>query len=76
MGSRSRTKRNGGCGMTECCKNCKYWKKLKHNFVVGKGFEHSHCCVLFVSEESEDCFCLETEANELCEMFIKKGGAE
>ena len=62
--------------LTDCCKNCKYWKKLKHNFVVGKGFEHSHCCVLFVGEESEDCFCLETKANELCEMFIKKGGLE
>lgn len=56
--------------MSECCANCKHWKRLKHNFVVGKGFEESHCCVVFV-----DDFILETKENGMCEMFTAKGGA-
>ena len=56
--------------MKECCANCKYWKRLKHNFVIGKGFKHSHCCVLFVDED--DAFILETKENGMCEMFTRK----
>ena len=56
--------------MKECCANCKYWKRLKHNFVVGKGFEESHCCVVFVDED--DTFILETKENGMCEMFTAK----
>ena len=58
--------------MNEICKNCKYKSKLKHNFAVGKGFEESFCCIIFVNEK--DGFILEVQNNDYCEMFEEMGG--
>ena len=56
--------------MQERCENCKHWRELKHNFKVGIGYEHSHCCVLWVNEE--DAFILETEEYGMCECFTER----
>jgi len=53
--------------MTECCKNCKYYRALKHNFKQGKGFEVSHCCVIFANDD--DSFVIEVGENDMCEMY-------
>lgn len=47
------------------CKNCRYCYKLKHNFKVGKGYEHDVCCtylydtdkgfIMQVAEDGEAC---------------------
>ena len=53
------------------CENCKYLKRLKHNFTTGKGFEESFCCIIFANEE--DGFVLQAELNDMCEMYQKGG---
>ena len=57
----------------ERCENCKYLRKLKHNFQVGKGFEEAFCCVIFTNEKNG--FALQVELNDVCEIY-QKGGAE
>ena len=51
------------------CELCKYYRGLHHNFVKGKGFEESHCCILFSTEK--DAFVLEVEPQGICEMFTE-----
>lgn len=54
------------------CENCKYLRKLKHNFKVGSGFEETFCCIVFANEE--DGFVVQVELNDdACEMY-RKGG--
>ena len=67
----------------EFCKNCKYIRKLKHNFKVGEGFEESHVCVVweYVHENYDDMvdcesFCLEVAETSMCEMFSPKDGTD
>ena len=56
------------------CENCKYLRKLKHNFQVGSGFEESFCCVIFANEKNG--FAVQVELNDdACEMY-KKGNEE
>ncbi len=57
--------------MTGTCAECVFLKELKHNFVVGKGHEHSHCCVMLMLYK--DGFVLEVDETSTCEEFRKKG---
>lgn len=58
----------------ERCENCKYLRKLKHNFRVGSGFEESFCCIVFANEKNG--FAIQVELNnDACEMY-KKGGVQ
>lgn len=56
--------------MEDRCIECKHFFRLKHNFVVGKGFEESHCCLLFVPDEG--AFVLEVQKDDICECFQRK----
>ena len=62
--------------MEECCKNCLYWHRLKYGFEVGKGFKESSCCIaltrLYEDIDKYDVFILETNADDMCEMFTRK----
>ena len=65
----------------ECCKNCKYIRKLEHNFVPEYGHERSYCCVLFEYMKEPERF-IQPEINTIieigdikearCEMFSEK----
>lgn len=61
--------------MEECCKNCLYWHRLKYEFEVGKGFKESSCCIaltrLYEDIDKYDVFILETNADDMCEMFTE-----
>lgn len=56
--------------MMERCTECKHFFRLKHNFVVGEGFEESHCCLLLVPDEG--AFVLEVREDDFCECFQRK----
>lgn len=58
----------------ERCKDCRYFRKLKHHFRVGQGFEHSFCCVALADVEEGDV--IEVTENGMCEMFTYKKGKE
>lgn len=49
------------------CPNCRFCKRLKHNFQVGKGYEESLCCILLLNEENS--FALEVDEDSYCEEF-------
>ena len=48
------------------CKNCIYKSKLAHNFVVGKGWETSLCCLLFAHNN----YIIEVQEDGTCEEFL------
>ncbi len=56
----------------ERCENCKYFRRLKHNFEYDVGYEESHCCVMFYHEKNG--FILEVTPDGMCEMFTTKNG--
>lgn len=58
--------------MIEICRNCEYKTELKHNFVVGKGYEKSFCCIVFANEKDGNV--VEVKDNDCCEMFKERGG--
>lgn len=51
----------------ERCETCKYYRRLKHNFKHGKGFDESYACVIYVNDR--DAFVLEVNADDVCEMY-------
>ena len=51
------------------CKSCKYCRRLKKDFKVGKGYAESECCILFADEA--DGFVLEVGDNSYCEMYME-----
>ncbi len=53
----------------ERCETCKYYRRLKHNFKHGKGFDESYACVIYVNDR--DAFVLEVNADDMCEMYSK-----
>lgn len=53
----------------ECCSECKYFHKLKHNFKQGEGFEESYCCNVLVHG---DGWIQEVTPTSMCEMFTRK----
>ena len=59
--------------MTETkCSNCKYFRKLKHNFERGKGFDEDYCCVVWEYVDVDDAgerWVQEVGKNSMCEMF-------
>lgn len=52
------------------CLDCRYCRRLKHEFEVGKGHVEGLCCVALANEE--DGFVLEIDKNSYCEMFWRK----
>ena len=59
------------------CQDCKFFRKLKHNFVQYKGHEESYCCVAFEycledGESKYDSFILEVGLEGCCELFNPK----
>lgn len=56
---------------TDCCVNCKYYHRMKHNFEVNKGFEESHCCDVLMKGEPGG-WIQEVAPNDMCEMFTRK----
>lgn len=60
------------------CKECKYFHRLKYNFIPHKGFTESTCCIALTrcteGADSFDAFVLETNENGNCEMFTAKRG--
>lgn len=56
--------------MTEQCSNCIYYRRLKHNFELRKGFEDSNCCIVWTKiEDGENAFIVEVDEYDMCEMF-------
>jgi len=61
--------------MTETkCSNCRYFRKLKHNFERGKGFSEDYCCVFWeywidFDNPKEEIWIQEVGKNSMCEMF-------
>lgn len=57
--------------MTETkCSNCKYFRRLKHNFEREKGFSEDYCCVVWeYSDEPGEVWIQEVGKNSMCEMF-------
>lgn len=57
----------------ESCENCKYYRRLKHNFKQYVGFSDSHCCVLFSDDFSDDYngFIVEVDPVDCCESFTQ-----
>ena len=62
----------------EKCSNCKYYHMLKHNRVIGKRHEISHCCDVLLHIEKEDAhtFILEVSPDDVCEMYKERTDAE
>jgi len=59
--------------MSECCKNCIYFHRLKHNFQVGTRFEESTCCDVWVQiEPTEDSWIQEVPAQGMCELYKER----
>lgn len=52
----------------ECCGRCKYYAELRKNFVRGRGWEDSHCCVALAREN----YIIECKETDMCEMFAEK----
>lgn len=59
------------------CENCKYWHRLKYGFKTGDGFKESSCCIAWTrldkGIDEYDSFVVETNADDMCEMFHEKG---
>ena len=57
------------------CENCKYWHKLKYEFKTGDGFKESSCCIALTRLDEDideyDSFVVETNADDMCEMFTE-----
>lgn len=66
--------------MIECeyekrkCGNCFYYRRMKHNFNIGKGYEKSFCCIRYANDIGG--FILEIEENSVCEEHIFVGRKE
>ena len=59
----------------ERCELCEYYRRLKHNFIVGKGFEESHACVVFLNIEKcpeDDQWVQEVDPRDMCEYFTER----
>ena len=54
----------------ERCELCRNYKRLKHNFTRGKGFEESYCCDLFGDEKGG--WIQEVTPDGMCEVFSRK----
>ena len=59
--------------MNECCENCMYFHRLKHNFRQGIGFELGNCCdVLMHLDDGEEGWIQQVPYSGMCEMFKGK----
>lgn len=72
--------------MKRCCENCKSYRKLKHNYKVGAGYEDSYCCLVLLKlndgvlqypdEDETAAWVEEVEPDSMCEMFVPREGEE
>lgn len=53
------------------CKNCKFCYKLKHNFKLGKGFEHDVCCT-YLYDTAKGFIMQVVEDGEACEVYKER----
>ena len=58
--------------MKEKCESCRYIRRLKHNFTVGKGFEESNCCVVNLEIDGSDGWAQEVNKDDVCEMYGRR----
>ena len=59
--------------MKECCENCEFYHRLKHNFDCDVGFHESHCCdVLMHIDDGGEGRIQEVEPYNMCEMFSER----
>ena len=62
--------------MKENCENCKFSRRLKHNFQIINGYEESYCCVAWeyndVDDNTDSRFVIEVTPFATCEMFKSK----
>lgn len=61
----------------DCCEKCKYFRKLKHNFMQDYGFEESFCCVVweYYKDPLDDdgaAWIQEVGPDGMCELFCSK----
>ena len=57
----------------EKCENCQFYRRLKHNFICGKGFEESHCCVVWIkTDDYGSGWVQEVSPYGMCELFTEK----
>lgn len=57
--------------MIECCATCRYFHRLKKDFVVGVGFKESFCCDALLHTEKE-AYVVEVTDDDMCEMYEVK----
>ena len=59
----------------ECCANCRYLRRLKHNFKREMGFEESYCCSVWLRDPNDikSTWVQEVSPNDMCEMFTEIG---
>lgn len=59
--------------MSDRCKNCKYFHRLKYDFIPEIGFAESYACdVMLHVEDSKDGWIQEVVPDDMCEMFEVK----
>ena len=58
--------------MTDRCEDCLYFRQLKHNFTVGKGYEEAHCCIALLHIDGDDGWVQEVSKNGMCEMYERR----
>lgn len=63
--------------MEEKCSNCQYYHMLKHNRVVGKRYEVSHCCdaLLHIDKKDAHTFIIEVSPDDMCELYKERTDA-
>lgn len=64
------------------CENCKSYRRLKHNYKVGTGYEDSYCCLALLKlndgvlqypdEDGTVAWVQEVEPDSMCEMFVPR----
>lgn len=63
--------------MDKKCGNCKFYHKLKHTFIQGKGFTETACCIALTrcGEDVDDfsTFVIEVEPDDMCEIWTERG---
>ena len=57
--------------MRNSCNNCKFIRKLKHNFIPEYGFEDSYCCIV---NEDKYTYVQEIDRSGSCDLFCLKDG--
>lgn len=60
------------CETSVRCENCKHYKVLKELDYKTKSWTYRNCCIVMAIENVADAFVIPVEANDICELFIKR----